>query len=367
MADQITNYKCPACTGPLHFVGASGKLECDYCGSSYSVEEIEALYEKKDAQAAQAAAEAEQKAAQQPDEGEWAQPEGADWAEPGMKSYSCPSCGAELICDETTAATSCPYCGNTTIVPGQLSGARKPDYIIPFKLSREDAVAALKKHYNKKPLLPKVFSAQNHIEKIQGVYVPFWLFNGSADAEIAYKCTRSMPHREGDYDVTDTQHFMVHRAGTVEFEKIPVDASSKMPDENMDSIEPFDYKELKAFSNAYLPGFLADKYDVSVDDCASRADTRCKASCEGAMRSSVTGYSTCVTEEEHIRIRRGKVQYAMLPVWMLHTKWKGMFSMNGQTGKLTGDLPVSWGRFWAYFAGIAGGLAAVLAVLLFAL
>ena len=187
MADQITNYKCPACTGPLHFSGASGKLECDYCGSSYSVEEIEALYEKKDEQAAQAAAEAEQKAAQQPDEGEWAQPEGADWAEPGMKSYSCPSCGAELICDETTAATSCPYCGNTTIVPGQLSGARKPDYIIPFKLSKEDAVAALKNHYKKKPLLPKVFSAQNHIEKIQGVYVPFWLFNGSADADIRYK------------------------------------------------------------------------------------------------------------------------------------------------------------------------------------
>ena len=124
MPAQVTNYKCPTCTGPLHFVGASGKLECDYCGSSYSVEEIEALYQEKDKQAAQAAAKAEQKAATQSDEGEWTQPEGADWAEPGMKSYTCPSCGAELICDETTAATSCPYCGNTTIVPGQLSGIK---------------------------------------------------------------------------------------------------------------------------------------------------------------------------------------------------------------------------------------------------
>ena len=367
MADQITNYKCPACTGPLHFVGESGKLECDYCGSNYSVEEIEALYAQKDAQAAAAAEKADEAAAQQPDEGEWVQPDGSEWGEPGMKSYTCPSCGAELICDETTAATSCPYCGNTTIIPGQLSGARKPDFIIPFKLSKEDAIAALKKHYQKKPLLPKVFSSQNHIEQIQGVYVPFWLFNGSADADVTYKCTRSTTYREGEYDVTDTQHFLVRRAGTVEFEKIPVDASSKMPDENMDSIEPFDYRELKPFSNAYLPGFLADKYDVGVEDCAERADGRCKASSESAMRDSVVGYATCVPEKTDIRIRRGKVQYAMLPVWMLHTKWNGkdyLFSMNGQTGKLTGDLPVSMGKFWAYFAGIAGGVAAVLSVLM---
>ena len=60
-----------------------------------------------------------------------------------MKAYSCPSCGAELICDASTAATFCPYCGNPTVVPGQFSGALKPDYVIPFKLSKEDAVAAL--------------------------------------------------------------------------------------------------------------------------------------------------------------------------------------------------------------------------------
>lgn len=170
--------------------------------------------------------------------------------------------------------------------------------------------------------------------------------------------------------MTDTQHFLVRRAGTVSFEKVPVDASSKMPDANMDSIEPFDYRELKPFSNAYLPGYLADRYDVDVEASAPRADARCRASCESAMTQTVTGYATCVPEQKQISLHRGKAEYVLLPVWVLHTKWKGkdyLFSMNGQTGKLTGDLPVSMGRFWAYFAGIAGGLAAVLSVLLYVL
>ena len=212
MAEQVTNYQCPACTGPLHFDSATGKLLCDYCGSSYSVEDMEALYAEKDEKAAQ-------------DTGTWEHaPDG--WDTDGMQAYSCPSCGAELLCDASTAASSCPYCGNPSIIPGQLSGALRPDAIIPFRLDKKAAVDALRAHYKKKPLLPKAFSAQNQIEKIQGVYVPFWLFSGEADADISYRCTRSITHREGEYDVTDTQHFLVRRAGTVSFEKVPVDASS---------------------------------------------------------------------------------------------------------------------------------------------
>ena len=110
MPAQITNYQCPACTGPLHFVGESGKLECEYCGSGFDVAEIEALYAEKEARAA---------AAGQSDEGRPAPSTGGEWDTSGlsedwgdeggsMRAYSCPSCGAELICDESTAATSCP-------------------------------------------------------------------------------------------------------------------------------------------------------------------------------------------------------------------------------------------------------------------
>lgn len=353
MPSQVTNYKCPACTGPLHFAGDSGKLECEYCGSSFEVAEIEAMYAEKEAAAANAAKEAEAKAEEkQKKDNEWDFSEINDWGDDGakMKAYNCPSCGAELICEETTAATSCPYCGNPTIVPGQFSGMLKPDYVIPFKLGKEDAVNALKQHYKGKKFLPKAFADANHLEEIKGIYVPFWLFDGVVDGNISYEGTRSHTHTEGDEEVTITEHYHVDRAGSVPFERIPADASSKMPDDYMDSIEPFDYGDLKPFSTAYLPGFLADKYDVTVEECSDRADDRAKQTVRDLFyRDAAAGYEACVSTSEHLSIQRGKVHYAMMPVWILNTKWNGqdfLFAMNGQTGKIVGDLPVSKGKFW---------------------
>ena len=151
MATQVTNYQCPACTGPLHYAGASGKLECEYCGSAYDVAEIEKLYAEKEAAAeTQAAAATAAQAAEAEelgeDQGEYAA-NGESWNPEGMKAYSCPSCGAELVCDETTVATSCPYCGNPSIVPGQFTDMRKPDYVLPFKLDKKAAEEALRKYY----------------------------------------------------------------------------------------------------------------------------------------------------------------------------------------------------------------------------
>ena len=146
---EVTNYQCPACTGPLHFSGESGKLECDYCGSSYTVAQIEDMYREKEAKAA---------AAQ--NSGEWKKTFlTEDWGSDGkgMKTYSCPSCGAELICDENTAATCCPYCGNQTVIPGQFAGALKPEYVIPFKTDKAAAIEALKYHYKGKVLITNYF------------------------------------------------------------------------------------------------------------------------------------------------------------------------------------------------------------------
>ena len=381
MPTQVTNYQCPACTGPLHYSAKSGKLACDYCGSSFDVAEIEALYARKEAEAAAAkqAADAKAEAAQaaKAEAAEAAAASGGwdpsdlsrDWGAEadGLRVYSCPSCGAELICDQSTAATACPYCGNPAIVPGQFSGALRPDYILPFRLSKDDAVQALRAHYKGKPFLPRSFTSANHIEQIQGVYVPFWLFDGGAEGAASYRASNTNVFETGDYEITETRHYHVVRAGSLAFEKIPVDASSKMPDDHMDSIEPFDYAQLRPFSTAYLPGYLADKYDVTIDDSRDRADTRCRETLAQALRDTVTGYGACVTEREDIALRRSKVHYALLPVWMLSTKWHGqdfLFAMNGQTGKLVGDLPTDRGRFWGMFAAIAAPLTVALTAIL---
>ncbi len=371
MAVQITNYQCPACTAPLNFSPETGRLECEYCGSSFDAAQIEAMYAPKEQQAAQAMAEAEVRAetqAAQAAEGGWDVSGMSGWGEEGanMRAYSCPSCGAQLICDASTAATSCPYCSNPTVVPGQFAGALKPDFIIPFAVNKEQAVAALKQHYKGKPFLPSSFTAENHLQEIRGVYVPFWLFSGSAEGSASYEATRSRTYRQGDYRVTETSHFMVGRGGSIAFEKVPVDASTKMPDAHMDSIEPFDYSALRPFSTAYLPGFLADRYDVTVENSAERADTRCAETMAAALHASALDvfppYETCIELGRDIQLQRGRVQYALLPVWLLNTKWQGkdfLFAMNGQTGKLAGDLPVSRAKFWGAFAAICAGLSAV--------
>ena len=357
MADQITNYKCPACSGPLHFAAKSGQMECEFCGSAYSVEEIEAHYAEENAKAAQAKAEAD---AKQASGDEWAVTE-ERWNGEGMKSYSCPSCGATLVCDDNLAASSCPYCGNPTVVPGQFTDMLKPDFVLPFKLEKDDALAALKKHYGKRYLLPQAFKNAGHLDEVKGVYVPFWLYDGQSTGDCLYEAVKSQTKRQGDEEITIKEIYQVERKGSMSFEKIPADASTKMDDKLMESIEPYKYEDLKPFSKAYLTGYLADKYDVEAKDNAERAVRRAKESTKNALFQDVKGYTSVSAKRENINVTQGKAYYAMLPVWMLTTRWNGnsyTFAMNGQTGKMVGDLPVNKPKLWitilAVFAVIMG-------------
>ncbi|MBR4827893.1 MAG: hypothetical protein IKZ75_03530, partial [Oscillospiraceae bacterium] len=347
---------------PLRFSSEKQVLVCDYCGSEFTPKQVEDFYAEKDAAASQALDQLEEQLETNPEEikTEW-EYAGSEWSE-NMRVYNCPSCGAQIMCDEHTAATSCPYCGNPSIVAGNFSGGFRPDYCIPFKLDKDAAVNALKNYYKGKIFLPRAFTDENHIEEIKGVYVPFWLYDGDVEADVSYYATRSHSWVEGDYRVTRTDHYKLLRNGNVSFVRIPVDGSSKMPDDYMDAIEPFDYSELKPFSTAYMPGYLADKYDVDSKQSMPRATGRAQRSALNVMTATTGGYDGVSVASSRYRLSNGNVRYAFLPVWVLNTRYRDqnyLFTMNGQTGKLIGDLPISKGKFLGTFLGIAAALFAV--------
>ena len=287
-----------------------------------------------------------------------------------MRSYVCKSCGGEIVGDATTAATACPFCGNPVVMMGQFAGALRPDYVIPFKLDKKAAKAALMKHYGGKRLLPKVFKDQNHIDEVKGVYVPFWLFDADVDARVRYKATRVRSWSDSRYNYTETGHYAVIRGGNIGFERVPVDGSTKMADALMESIEPFDFSEAVDFQTAYLAGYLADKYDVDAEESIERANERIKKSTETAFASTVEGYATVTPESTGIRLQNGKAKYALYPVWLLNTTWNGQkytFAMNGQTGKFVGDLPLDKGAYKKWLFGLTGIVGAAVFALLYLL
>ena len=248
------------------------------------------------------------------------------------------------------------------VMKGQFAGDLKPDLVIPFKLDKKAAKEALRRHYNGKRLLPKVFKDENRIDEVKGVYVPFWLFEADANAQIRYRATRIRSWSDSNYDYTETQYYSVTRGGSLGFDWVPVDGSSKMADDLMESIEPFDLSGAVDFQTAYLSGYLADKYDVSAEESVERANARVRNTTENAFAATVRGYTTVTPVSTNIQLRNGKAKYALYPVWLLNTNWNGKkytFAMNGQTGKLVGDLPLDKVAYRKWLFGLTGILTAV--------
>ena len=347
---EVLEYKCPCCGGAIAFDPDAQKLKCPYCDTEFELE-ILAAYD-------------EQLRDVLTDDMKWERAGDGVWQEgetEGLYTYVCPSCGGAIVGDETMAATACPYCGNPVVIPEQFAGMLRPDYVIPFKFDRDAAVNALKLHYKGKRLLPKAFSDENHLREIKGLYVPVWLHDTGADANMRFRATKIHTWSDANYIYTKTSYFSVLRAGSIAFDNIPVDGSVKMDDTMMESIEPFDFSEAVDFRTAYLAGFFADKYDVSAEESETRANDRVRSSTQAAFADTVTGYSSVTQEACAISLRNGKVKYALYPVWMLTTRWQEKnytFIMNGQTGKFAGDLPMDKGAWRRWFFGIAAAVTA---------
>ena len=352
----LQQFKCPCCDGAIEFDSRSQNMKCPYCDTEFEIADLQACAEALENQTA--------------DNMQWDAAAGQEWQPgetEGMRIYTCNTCGGEIIGDETLGATECPFCGNPVVMTGQFAGALKPDLVIPFKLDKKAAIEALKKHYSGKKLLPKVFRDENRIKEVKGLYVPFWLFDADAETFAQYKATKTRFWSDSRYNYTETSFFRVVRAGTLGFEDVPVDGSTKMDDALMESIEPFDLSEAVDFQTAYLAGYLADKYDVDADTGITRANERIRRTTEDAFRDTVHGYTTVTPVNTNINLQNGKAKYALCPVWVLNSQWKGKkytFAMNGQTGKMVGDLPMDKGLFWKWFFGLFGIVSGAVFVLL---
>ncbi len=355
----LQEYKCPCCGGAIEFNSDIQKMKCPYCDTEFEMSALEQL--DKDL------------AADRADEIEWNLGESTEWSNSeleNMRVFTCASCAGEIIGDENMAATSCPYCGNHVVVMGNFAGGLKPDLVIPFKLDKDDAKKAMAQHLVGKKLLPKVFKDENHIEEILGVYVPFWLFSADANANARYSGEKIRSWRDTRFIYTEKSTYSITREGGLRFENVPVDASTKMDNALMDSLEPYDYRAAVPFQTAYMAGYLADKYDVTSVESAERSNARIKTSSVSMLKDTVRGYSSLKTESSAVSLTNTSAKYALLPVWILNTKWNDTnftFAMNGQTGKFVGNLPMDKSLKNKYFWSYAGITAAVISILSFIL
>ena len=342
---MVETYKCPSCGAPIKYDGTSGKLTCDYCETQVDVSTMDDVNDAYDEAVTEESVEREY----------------CDF-----DGYKCSSCGAEIVTDEYTTATFCSFCGNPTMIKGRLTGAMKPEMVVPFKIPREQALAAYKKWAGTGIMTPSAFKKQSTVEKVTGIYVPFWLYDYGTDAHVNAHATKRRTERRGDMEYTHTQHFNVGRHVAAEYQKIPADASQKMDDKTMDLLEPYNYAELQEFQMPYLSGFQSEKFSYDAAQMAGRVESRVKEYIVSEARNTIKGYSSVNIVGTNIKLNRRKAAYTLMPVWLLNYKYKNKmytFAMNGQTGKIVGKLPKSGGKIAAWFGGIFAGVFTILMVL----
>ena len=330
------NYRCSVCGGDMAWEPSIQKLRCPYCGETYSLQDME---EQGKTQLHEDTYERGQNA-EELGYTESTDDTGVNPAD--LKVYKCKYCAAEIITDKNTAATTCIYCGNPVVIEEQLVNGFTPKWVIPFKV-KQNEVKDKYLSFIKKKFTPNSFLTDEHIEKIKGVYVPFWLYDGIASGNLVFEGDKTSSHRSGDYRITEHRIYNIYRDGNITFSKIPADASSKIANAIMDSVEPFNYADLTKFEMPYLAGFFAEKYDEDDETCRKRIDVRMKKSFEDTLKTTINGYSSKTLKSSNVNNHINKADYAMLPIYLLYTKYNNKnytFAMNGQTGKMIGDIPV---------------------------
>lgn len=331
----IVSYKCPNCGGGLAFDPESGQYRCEYCLSDFTQQKLEEMT-------------------------------------PAMESsqsamlYHCPSCGAEIVTDETTAAAFCFYCHNPVVLSGRLEGQYHPDYVLPFAVDREKAVEIFSDWVRKKRYVPKAFFSKKQIEKMSGVYFPYWLYSCKVDGKLEGEGVKLRTWVAGNLQYTETQKYEIRRAGHMNINRVPRNALKKADRLLVEGVLPFNMKELRPFSMGYLSGFMAEKRDLEKQEFSEELEKEVKDFAISGLQNSVAEYQKMSVLNKNADIRDEKWQYALMPVWTLtyrdHNGKICYFACNGQTGKVCGQLPVDMGRLMILFAEVFVPLLAALLI-----
>ncbi len=363
---MVVQYKCPNCGADMSFDSASGMLRCGSCCRTDNIEtmaggkplpnDATSTYEMNDEDAAAANASFDRDYEDSSDTDEPANH--ATFTGDEATEYHCKNCGAVLITDAQTTATTCSFCGAGVVLGDRLTGSLAPAKVIPFTISKEQAQEAFKKWCRKGLLTPSDFMNADRIKNITGLYVPFWLYDLNGRGEVEATCTRVHTYTSGDWIYTETKYYNVYRKVDLNYSRIPCDASQKMEDTMMDRLEPYQYNNLKDFNMPYLAGYIAEKYDFDDTALLPRIKERAADYVDSYIRSTINGYTTVHYHRKDINIRKKRADYTLMPVWMVCYDYKQAehtFAMNGQTGKIVGKPPISAGKVAAWFLGISSG------------
>ncbi len=370
----VVHYKCPNCGSDMAFDSHTGLLRCDSCGRSDKIENMPKQdWDHEDASYRYEMDEDDKKAAKSAFERDYADPHDQD--EPSLhrtfgaqdaREYHCNNCGAILITEPNTTATTCSFCGAGVVLSDRLSGNLAPAKVIPFSISKEQAQEAFRKWCKKGLLTPSDFMTADRIKNITGLYVPFWLYDLNGRGEAEATCTRVRTYSDSDWIYTETKYYHVYRKVDLNYSRIPCDASRKLEDSMMDKLEPYSYDNLKEFKMPYLAGYIAEKYDFTDEEMLPRVKERVSAYVDNYIDSTINGYSSVTFHRKDIKIRKKHADYTLLPVWMVcydYRQSEHIFAMNGQTGKIVGKPPLSKAKILGWFAGVTAGSFLIMQIL----
>lgn len=366
----VISFKCPNCDGELIFEPSTQKYKCPYCMSLFSQEELD---EMKPAEASEKAADASAGAAggdaemygQQTEDGnsgagaqsaEMHEKAGAEQKEPGGAAdkgaeavmYSCPSCGAEIVTDKTTAATFCYYCHNPVVLGSRLEGKFLPDRVIPFEVTKEAATKGFLDYVGKKKFVPKAFFNKKQIESMTGVYFPYWVYDVNLDGKMQGDARNVRVWRTGDIEYTETKHYAVEREGEIALSNLTENALKKANAKLAEGVMPYQFEKMKKFNMGYLSGFLAERRDIEKTEVQGKMQAEMREDAEKLLRETISGYNSVSVRNTNLVPKKEMWHYALFPVWTITYKAHNgkiyYYSMNGQTGKVCGELPVDYGK-----------------------